>query len=79
MIDPVKLFWLILRATLFSTSGSGNIPILYHDLRPLEYATERQFAEALAIDSGRNLADRPGFCHLFVAYPTASFHNDATN
>jgi chromate transporter len=49
MIDPVKLFWLIFRATLFSTSGSGNIPMLYNDLRPLGYATERQFAEALAI------------------------------
>ncbi len=49
MIDPGKLFWLILRATLFSTSGSGNIPMLYNDLRSLGYATERQFAEALAI------------------------------
>lgn len=49
MIDPVRLFWLFLRATLFSTGGSGNLPILYNDLRPLGYATEQQFAEALAI------------------------------
>ena len=49
MIDPARLFWLILRATLFSTGGSGNMPILYNDLRPLGYATEQQFAEALAI------------------------------
>jgi len=49
MIDPTKLFWLILRATLFSTGGSGNIPILYNDLYPTGYATAQQFAEALAI------------------------------
>jgi chromate transporter len=49
MIDPVKLFTLIFRATLFSTSGSGNIPMLYNDLRSLGYATEQQFAESLAI------------------------------
>jgi chromate transporter len=49
MIDPGRLFWLILRATLFSTGGSGNVPILYNDLRLLGYATEQQFAEALAI------------------------------
>ena len=49
MIDPLRLFWLILRATLFSTGGSGNLPMLYNDLRPLGYAAERQFAEALAI------------------------------
>jgi chromate transporter len=49
MIDPARLFWLILRATLFSTGGSGNVPILYNDLRLLGYATEQQFAEALAI------------------------------
>lgn len=49
MIDPMRLFWLILRATLFSTGGSGNMPSLYNDLPPLGYATEQQFAEALAI------------------------------
>ncbi len=49
MIDPVRLFLLILRATLFSTGGSGNLPMLYHDLPPLGYASEQQFAEALAI------------------------------
>ena len=49
MIDPGQFFWLILRATLFSTGGSGNVPILYNDLRPLGYATEQHFAEALAI------------------------------
>lgn len=49
MIDPFHFFWLILRATFFSTGGSGNLPILYNDLGSAGYATERQFAEALAI------------------------------
>ena len=49
MIEPLRLFWLILRATLLSTGGSGNLPMLYNDLPPLGYATEREFAEALAI------------------------------
>ena len=49
MIEPFRLFWLILRATLLSTGGSGNVPMLYNDLPPLGYATEQQFAEALAI------------------------------
>lgn len=49
MIDPLRLFWLVLRATLFSTGGTGNVPILFDDLLPAGFATERHFAEALAI------------------------------
>ncbi len=49
MLDSVRLFWLILRATLFSTGGTGNMPMLYNDLLPLSYATDQHFAEALAI------------------------------
>ena len=43
------LFWLLLKATLFSTSGIGNLPILHADLLARGWATEQQFAEALAI------------------------------
>ncbi|HWQ15296.1 MAG TPA: chromate transporter [Roseiflexaceae bacterium] len=43
------LFWLLLKASLFSTSGIGNLPILHGDLVPRGWATEQQFAEALAI------------------------------
>jgi chromate transporter len=43
------LFWLLFKASLFSTSGIGNLPILHADLLALGWATEQQFAEALAI------------------------------
>lgn len=49
MIESARFFWLVLRATLFSTGGTGNMPMLYNDLLPLSYATEQHFAEALAI------------------------------
>ena len=49
MIHPLTYFWLLLKASLFSTSGSGNLPILHQDLLARGWATERQFAEALAI------------------------------
>ena len=49
MIDPLTLFWIMFRAALLSTSGSGNLPIVHQDLLARGWATERQFAEALAI------------------------------
>lgn len=49
MINPLLFFWLLLKASLFSTSGLGNLPILYDDLLQRGYATEHQFAEALAV------------------------------
>ena len=49
MTDPLALFWIMFRAALLSTSGTGNLPILHQDLLARGWATERQFAEALAI------------------------------
>lgn len=49
MIEPFTYLWLLLKASLFTTGGSGNMPILYQDLIPRGWATDRQFAEALAI------------------------------
>ncbi|MBA3946968.1 MAG: chromate transporter [Herpetosiphonaceae bacterium] len=49
MIHPLIYFWLLLRASLITTGGSGNLPILHQDLLALGWATDRQFAEALAI------------------------------
>ncbi len=49
MIDPWLWFWFLLKSSLFSTSGTGNLPILHDDLISLGWATERHFAEALAI------------------------------
>lgn len=41
--------WLVLKASLLSTSGVGNIPSLYSDLVLTGQATDAQFAEAFAI------------------------------
>ena len=49
MIDALLLFWLMFKAALFSTSGSGNLPILHQDLLARGWATDRNFAESLAI------------------------------
>ena len=48
-MNPWLLFWLLLKASLFSTSGTGNLPILHTDLLALGWATDHNFAEALAI------------------------------
>ncbi len=48
-MNPAILFGLMLKAALFSFSGTGNVPILYADLLARGWATDRQFAEALAI------------------------------
>jgi chromate transporter len=48
-MNPFLLFWLMLKASLFSTSGLGNFPQLYDDLTAGGWATEQEFAEALAV------------------------------
>ncbi len=42
-------FWLFLKASLFSTGGTGNLPSLHADLPAHGWASDRQFAEALTI------------------------------
>ncbi len=48
-IDALVYFFMMLKASFFSTSGTGNVPSLLNDLIPLGWATERQFAESLAV------------------------------
>lgn len=48
-MSPPVFFWLLLKASLFSTGGMGNLPSLHHDLLARGWATERQFAESLAV------------------------------
>ncbi len=45
----LALFWIMFKAALLSTSGTGNLPIVHQDLLSRGWATDRQFAEALAI------------------------------
>ena len=52
MSDPISwplYFWLFLKASLFSTGGTGNLPSLHADLPAHGWASDRQFAEALTI------------------------------
>ncbi|MES2465409.1 MAG: chromate transporter [Armatimonadota bacterium] len=49
MINPFLYFWIFLKASLFSSGGTGNLPSLHADLIPAHLATETQFAEALTI------------------------------
>lgn len=48
-IHPLTLFWIMFRAALLSTTGTGNLPIVHQDLLSRGWATDRQFAESLAI------------------------------
>ncbi len=48
-INPMLYFWFFLKASLFSTSGLGNLPFLHNDLVPLGWANERDFLTALAV------------------------------
>ena len=48
-MNPLIYFWLFLKASLFSTGGLANLPSLHADLLACGWATEQQFAEALAI------------------------------
>jgi chromate transporter len=49
MNHPLTLFWIMFRAALLSTTGTGNLPIVHQDLLSRGWATDRQFAESLAI------------------------------
>jgi chromate transporter len=48
-MNPFLYLWLLLKASLFSTGGSGNLPLIYADFVPRGWATGGTFAEALAI------------------------------
>lgn len=49
MIDGPTLFWLLLRASLLSSGGLGNLPLLHQDLLARHWASDRDFATALVI------------------------------
>ncbi len=48
-MNPLLYFWLFFKASLFSTGGMGNLPSLNADLIAKRWATQRQFAESLAV------------------------------
>jgi chromate transporter len=48
-MDPATFFWIALRASLLSSGGFGNLPLLHQDLVGRGWANDSQFATALAI------------------------------
>ncbi len=48
-MNLLVLFGLLLKASLFSTGGTGNLPILHDDLLPRGWATEKDFGQSLAV------------------------------
>ncbi len=48
-MNPFAYFWAFLKASLFSSGGTGNLPSLHNDLIAAHVATNRQFAESLLI------------------------------
>jgi chromate transporter len=68
MIQPVLYFWLMLKASLFSTGGTGNLPSIHTDFLARGWATDRQFAESLAI--GQISPGPNGFWVICLGYLT---------
>lgn len=48
-MNPLALFAYMLKASLISFSGMGNVPSLHADLLARGWATDRQFVESLAV------------------------------
>jgi len=48
-MTDLTYFWTFLKASLLSTGGTGNLPILHAELTRAHIATGGQFAKALAI------------------------------
>jgi chromate transporter len=48
-VNPLVFFGIVLRASLLATSGMGNVPAIHADMLARAWATDRAFAESLAI------------------------------
>jgi chromate transporter len=68
-MNMLLYFWLLLKGSLFSTSGTGNFPILHDDFVPRGWATDRQFAESLAV--GQVSPGPSGLWVISLGYLTA--------
>ena len=74
-IDWLAYFWLLLKASLFSTGGTGNLPSLHADLLARGWASDRQFAEALAV--GQVSPGPTGLWVISLGYLTAGWRGAA--
>jgi len=49
LTDPISVFLFVLKSSLLSTGGQGNLPSLHQDFLSRGWATDSQFAAALAV------------------------------
>ena len=49
MINPLLYFLLFIKASLFSSGGTSNLPSLHQDLIGMDWASEADFGQSLAI------------------------------
>ena len=70
-VDPLVYFWLLLKASFFATGGTGNVPSLHADLLERGWATDRNFAEALAV--GQISPGPTGLWVVSLGYLTAGW------
>ncbi|KAB8140117.1 chromate transporter [Chloroflexia bacterium SDU3-3] len=68
MIDPLLYFLILLKGSLFSTTGGGNLPIVHEDMIAQGWAGERDFAESLAL--GQISPGPSGFWVIAFGYLT---------
>lgn len=68
-MDLLTYFWFFLKASLLSTSGTGNLPSLHDDLTARGWATEQHFAESLAV--GQVSPGPTGLWVISLGYLTA--------
>ena len=72
MIDPFIYFWTLLKASLFSTGGTGNLPSIHADFLARGWATDHHFAESLAI--GQISPGPNGLWVICLGYLTDNLH-----
>ena len=70
-MNPFEYFWIFLKASLFSSGGTGNLPSLHNDLIDAHVATNRQFAESLLI--GQLSPGPTGLWSISLGYLTHGF------
>lgn len=66
-MNPVVYFLLVFKASLFSTGGMGNLPLLHDDLVTARgWATEQQIGESIAV--GKTAPGPNGLWVLSLGY-----------
>ena len=68
-MNALLYFWIILKASLFSTGGSGNLPSIHADMLARGWASDGEFGESLTI--GQISPGPSGLWVISLGYLTA--------